>query len=407
MSEAASSTSPAGAWVSALVVATGMQAVLAMMARALPVLGPAVAAVAGVPAENIGYLAALSSLGTMVCLLGGAGLLRRYGPVRMLQAGAVLSGVAMLLGASGTWAAFLIASFASGFGYGPSAPAGSEILLHRAPARRRSLVFSIKQAGVPLGGVVAGILLPPIALAGGVAMALVACALLSILFAVIVQPWRREIDAESVSERAPDTRIFDLIGPFRTVFTDARLVIATFTGFSMAIAQGALFTFFVTFLDSVTDYTLSELGILFSVMQAVGVGSRIAVGWVADRIGSAWLTVAGLAFASGGAMLLLCMIGPDWSWAELFVVSAVVGFAVSSWNGVLIGEIGALAKPGKVGEATSASTFITFAGYVLSPAIVSLLVTWTGSYAAGFIFAAALPFVSGILLLLTLRGRKD
>lgn len=59
----------------------------------------------------------------MFLLLGG--LLARWGPVRTLQFGAVLSALAMLVAGFGTPAALLLASLLIGIGYGPSPPAGS------------------------------------------------------------------------------------------------------------------------------------------------------------------------------------------------------------------------------------------------------------------------------------------
>ena len=50
----------------------------------------------------------------------------------------------------------LIASIIIGLNNGAANPAGSEVLQRFTPPAHRNFVFSIKQAGVPLGGVVAG-----------------------------------------------------------------------------------------------------------------------------------------------------------------------------------------------------------------------------------------------------------
>jgi hypothetical protein len=43
---------------------------------------------------------------------------------------------------------------------GPPSSAGMDVLQRFAPPRHRNLLFSVKQAGVPLGGVLAGLLMP-------------------------------------------------------------------------------------------------------------------------------------------------------------------------------------------------------------------------------------------------------
>src|SRR5215204_2541778 len=74
-------------------------------------------------------------------------------PIRALQIGLGLGGVGVALLALPFFAAPILASFLIGLGYGPSTPAGSDVLQRYAPARHRNLIFSIKQAGVPVGGV--------------------------------------------------------------------------------------------------------------------------------------------------------------------------------------------------------------------------------------------------------------
>ncbi|RAI00175.1 hypothetical protein DLJ53_20920 [Acuticoccus sediminis] len=397
-------------WIAALVVATAMQTVLAMLTRALPVIGPPITALAGVPDENVGYLAALCSFGTMVFLLGGAPLISVFGPVRLLQTGAVLAGGAMLLGLTGSWTMILLASFLIGFGYAPSAPAGSEVLQQRVPARRRSLMFSIKQSGVPLGGAIAGAMLPPLLIWGGVPAAVVGAATLAFVAALAAEPLRHAIDADRPAPPETTPGAFAprlaarLLAPFRIVLADPGRIIITFAGVSFAIAQGALFTFFVTALHVRTDHSLAAIGAAFALMQSVGVVSRVAVGWIADRVGSAHLTLIGLAFASSATMAVIAFAGAGWPYFALSAVAAVSGFAVASWNGVLLAEVSALAPKGRVGEATAATTFFVFAGYVVGPLAISAIVAATGSYVAGFLFAAVPPFLSGTLLLFVRRS---
>lgn len=123
-------------------------------------MGPVLTEAAGVPSESIGILASIGSAGTMWFLVAGGDLLARLGAVRILQVGALVAAAGVAIALSGGWWALVAASLLIGLGYGPSPPAGSDILKRYAPARHRSLVFSIKQSGVPLGGAVAAIVIP-------------------------------------------------------------------------------------------------------------------------------------------------------------------------------------------------------------------------------------------------------
>ena len=57
----------------------------------------------------------------------------------------------------------VIGAFMLGMGYGPVTPASSALLSTRAPDRLRNIIMSIRQTGVPLGGLI-GLLgvLPPL-----------------------------------------------------------------------------------------------------------------------------------------------------------------------------------------------------------------------------------------------------
>ncbi len=107
----------------------------------------------------------------------------------------MLSGLALVIAASGHIAAILPAAVFMGLGYGPPTPASSHILARVAPKHRLNLVFSLKQTGVPLGNALAGAILPSLALAVGWQRAALAAGACNFLLALAVQPLRAQIDA--------------------------------------------------------------------------------------------------------------------------------------------------------------------------------------------------------------------
>src|ERR1700688_409139 len=172
-----------------------MQALVAFLTLAMPVLGPLVTAAAGRPPEAIGTISSLTALGTLWFLAAGRPILERFGPLRILQLGALVGALGLALALSGSWSLVLLGAFAIGAGYGPSAPAGSDILARTAPKGHRALIFSAKQAAVPAGGVAAGLALPLLAALGGWQAALGASALGAVLIVFLMQPLRAGLDA--------------------------------------------------------------------------------------------------------------------------------------------------------------------------------------------------------------------
>jgi len=399
-------------WIWALAVTSVMQVESAFLTIAMTVIGPTLTDAAGVPAERIGQLTAISSFGTMLFLLTGGPLLVRYGPVRLLQLGALLGAAALALSAlgwsGGWWPSFLAASLLVGIAYGPSPPAGSDILQRHAPAGRRSLVFSIKQAAAPLGGALAGLVVPPLATLYGWRAALAVAALLAAAATLAAQPWRETLDAG----RDPTRRMHlgallspaALAAPFRALGLAPILPRLTYLAFSFAVVQGCLLGFYVTYMVADVGMPLETAGIAFAVLQGTGVVARVCVGWIADRVGSAFATLNVLALGSVATALGTAAIAPGWPLAAILAAGIASGFAATSWNGVYMGEVARMAPPGKIGDATSGSTFLTFIGYVLGPLVFSAVVEHTGSYRIAFVLTALLPLSALALLRAKRRG---
>lgn len=389
-------------WFRAFAVALLMQTVSAFLTRILPVLGPVLTDAVGVAPERIGVLASVGSLGTMWYLLAGRSLLPRLGAVRVLQWGSVVGITGLLLALPGQWWLLVLASFLIGVGYGPSPPAGSELLRRHAPARHQGLIFSAKQSGVPLGGALAGLLIPLVLTIGDWRMACVVSAVLAALVTLAVQPWRADIDQHR--DTAHRIAWTDAVSPWALahVFVAVRqprsLVWMSYAGFGFAVVQGALFAYTVTFLVTRNHWSVAEAGAAFAVMQAAGVVARPAVGWLADRLGSGRRLLVGLAVASSLATAIMALLAPGWPAAAVYALMVAAGLAATSWNGLYMAQVAHCVPMARVGEATSATTFFTFMGYVVGPALFGAVVSWTGTYPPAFLLVALLPLTAAAVL---------
>jgi sugar phosphate permease len=394
---------PAG-WIGLVAVVTAIQAVLALMTRALPLFGLPLTLAAGVPPAAVGQLAAATSFGSMVFFLWGPALAAGLPALRQLQAGSVLAGVAVLLCLSDHWGLILLAAFLIGVGYGPSAPAGSDLLMRAAPPARRALAFSVKQAGVPLGGLVAGLALPAVAIWGGVGMALWLAALIAVAAAAALGLWRRALNDPAAQIPTPGgMRCWRLLGAparlLKLVLGSPELRTLTVAGLGLGAAQGVVMGYFPVFLSDHAGWSLAAAGAAFALLQGVGIGGRILMGWLSDRLGAPGRTLGWLCVASATATALVATIGPESPVLWIAFVAALAGLTIVSWNGVFLSHLASAAPAGRVGEATSAATFVLFASYVAGPLIVQAIVTVSGGYAAGFLAAGAAPLVAATIVL--------
>ena len=143
-----------------LATTLAVQMLGSMALLTVPVLAPAAARDVGVPAAYVGLYIALAYGASMMSSLACGDLIRRFGAIRVSQLCLLLCALGSLLAAGGTLGFFAASALFMGMGYGPMTPASSHVLARTTSATAMSLVFSVKQTGVPLGGAVAGALVP-------------------------------------------------------------------------------------------------------------------------------------------------------------------------------------------------------------------------------------------------------
>lgn len=384
-----------------LIAMTAIQAVATMSLLAVPVLGPSLAEGVGFDPSWIGAFSSLTFLGGSAISFVSGAVIRRYGPIRACQAGLLFAAASLALIGTGAIWLMLIAAFAVGLGYGPTTPAGSQILARVTPPGSRGLVFSIKQAGVPLGGFLTGLALPWIAVRAGWEAALGAVAAAVALTALASQPLRRRFDADR-DPRQPISAAatFAAIGLVIRHPGLRRICVMSFT---FAATQNCVFAFLVTFLVAQVGYDLVAAGAIYSTMQAAGIAARILWGWAADRLGAARGLLAWLGFGSAAFLLALAAASQAWPVALLAAVAALVGVTASGWNGVYLAEVARIA-PDAVSHATGGTLIFTYLGVVAGPALFGGAVAIFGDYASGFHLAAALAALGGAAMAFTRRA---
>jgi MFS family permease len=389
-------------WVAALTVTVLIQTAVSYLSRLVPTLGPVLTTESGLLPDSIGYLSAVGTAGSILFLAAGNPLIARLGPIRALQGGLGIAIIGVLLLIQPSALALYASSFFVGIGYGPSAPAASDVLLRLSPPHRRSLIFSLKQAGVPLGGVLAGLTLPALLTGVGLGWSMVVVAFIPLATILLAQPVRRAIDAGR--DRAQTMAIAHLLSPanilapFRLMRASPMLPHLTLSGAFFACGQGSLFAFLVTYLNQELGFDLVTSGVIFAMTQLTGIPGRIALGWLSDRMGSALPILRWLGIASAATSAAYAFTTPAWSTLSLVALSALAGVTVSSWNGIQLAEIAREAPKGRVGETTSGATLVIFMGYVVGPAIFGILVAATSSYRSAFLVTAALSLAATVIL---------
>lgn len=387
-------------WISALGATLLVQTISSFVAGVVPLLGPILTARASLSPESIGYVSALITVGNCWYLACGGPMLSHFGPVRSLQIGLVFIAIGLLVLSQPIGVVALVGAVAVGFGLGPNTSAGSQILVRTAPPQHRTLVFSIKQAGVPLGGAFAGVVAAPLVTSLGFPAAIWIVVATALLGVMLVQPFRRPLATESLRTRLNWLRaLFSAAALLRSVAvlrSHPSLPMLTVLGMSFSITQSCINAFTATYMITRHSASLAEAGFYIAVMQAASVAGRITLGWVADRMGHGLRHLGIQAVLSAGAVGLLVAAANQGPWAA-FACFALIGFIALGWNGIYYAELASMAPPRLVADISSAATLVAFTGSIVGPMLFTLIVSVTGSFAPGFLTAAAQLVVVGVL----------
>jgi MFS family permease len=380
-----------------------IQAMVAMALLSLPVVAPVVAQTLQVSPALVGLYVSVTYAGAMVATLMGGATVARMGAIRVSQWGLVLSALGLLLCAVPWLPSMVLGAVLIGLGYGPITPASSHLLARTTPKHQMSLVFSIKQTGVPLGSMLAGAVVPPLALLGNWQLSLVAVAVVCLLCAWVSQSLRAELD----SDRQPDTRIRwgSLIEPIRLVLAHRSLLTMASCSFMFSMVQLSLTTYLVTFLHDDLSYGLVAAGLALSVTQLGGIGGRVVWGYVADRWLGARRMLLLLASMMALGALASAFLTTDTPQAVVIAILVAFGASAIGWNGVYLAEVARRAPPGMASMATGGTLAFTFLGVVVGPPMFGALSGLFGTYRAGFLGLMVMASISGTVLYWTQRSR--
>jgi MFS family permease len=372
---------------------------LTAMALAVPsVLAPVAAADFGVEPTRVGLWAGAAFLTAMFAGLACGTLVGRYGPVRMFQAAAVCVAVGLAAGAAGSVALLFVCAMLLGAAHGFVNPASSTILAEAAPARMRSMIFSIKQTGVPLGAAAAGVLLPLLLLRTDWPHALVALALASGCVALAVAPFRRRYDRGA--QRRHPLGVRSVVAPIAEVWADRPVLALAVTSGVYSCVQTSFLTYLISYLKLGLGYSLVTAGTVFAAAQLAGVAGRVAWGAVADRFVAPRLLLAFLGFVMSLCGFVAISFDAGWSVALVAAVCLLYGATAVGWNGIYLAEVARLAPEGRIATVTGGTQFFTFSGGLLGPPLFGTIAAATGGYGYGFVLIAVLPLVNAAWLLM-------
>lgn len=382
-----------------------IQAMVVVAVLAPAVVAPAIARRLGLPNSATGIYISLVYMSAVFSALYSETLIAKWGAIRTSQGGLILCGIGLVLCSTGIVVLGVVGAVATGLGYGPITPASSHILIRTTPRHRLSIVFSIKQTGVPVGGIAAGLLIPPQQAAFGWEWALLSVSGGCVLMAWLAQLVRPGLDADR-GHHFNQPALASLMRPIRMVLSHSQLRVLILCTFIYAGVQLSLTTYLSSYLHLSLGWSLLAAGAALSITQAAGMVGRIFWGIIADAGFGAQRTLVLLNILMIASCIGTAMFGNSFSQFWIFAILVVFGASAVGWNGVFLAGIARLAPEGKTSLVTGGALAFTFFGTVFWAPIFGLLADVTESYRVPFL-AFCLPLLVCLLFLMRTHIRDD
>lgn len=382
--------STGGGYIGPTILLTLIQVMVSWAVFAPPVLAKQALPDMGLDPAWIGMLPVILFTAATFSSMMSAGLVSRFNPMRASQILVLLCAVGSACIATSNLWLVVLGSALIGVGLGPATPASSHILSRVTPRHLQPFVFSIKQTGVPLGGVLAGFVGPPLTLIWNWQVAILVVSAGCLAVAIITEIWSRNYARFA----DPSVQIrFELIGPLRLLLRSP--VIRWMLGgcVPLVIAQYALTTFIVLYLQEDIGLSVITAGAVLAVAQASGGTGRIIFGAIASRWATPLFTLLMLALLASVAAFLTSSLTSSWPLAAIYGVGVLFGAGAAGWNGVYLAEAARRAPGGEVSRTTGAIGFVIFAAVVIGPAVFGGIVA-TVSYEVAYAGIGVLMLVS-------------
>ncbi|EKS7865208.1 MULTISPECIES: MFS transporter [Bacillus cereus group] len=346
---------------------------------------------------EIGLLVSVVNIGPLFCMLFVGRLLDQYNEKLLISISSFLLGSSFLLtnmvnGFNGLlFVLLLVGTF-----YSVSQPGGSKVIMKWFSKENRGLAMGIRQAGIPIGGTLAGVLIPFLTIKYNMAYAVNSIACICIIGGFLFFIFYKEpyIQEKVKQERSKLSFWMQL----KEVMCKKELYAIYITGICMISLQMVLVAHFIEFLVLEQSITPILAGKVFSVMFFSGMVGRVILAATSDlfykgnRRTLLFITVCISIF-----FILILVMSIHTITNVLYGVSALLGFFSIGWFSLFITEVAESASEESVGMTVSFALTLNQIAIIAAPALFGYIVDKKG-YTYAWLCIVVLLTISAVSL---------
>jgi MFS family permease len=373
------------------VLATGTlaQTSFAAIGVGLPAIAPAIRDTFGLSLAEVGAVLSSHWLGTLVTLLPWGFLTDRIGERMVLATGLGTCGLLLVVAgrAETLWQLYVLFFLAGAAGASVNAATGRAVM-GWFDASQRGLALGIRQAAVPVGGLVGAFALPQFTVHHAYALLGGLCLLGAAAGAIFLrEPAALPLEVADVEWTLRDRRLWRL---------------CTVSGLYV-VAQMAILSFVTLYLHDERSLSKSHAAAVLGAVQVAAMAMRVGAGQWSDKVGTRIGPLARIGIAMSVALAIVTGLlhAPLILLVPAFVVA---GSLTMAWNGVAFAAVAELAGRTRSGSALGVQQTVLSLMGVGTPLAFAAVVS-SGSWSLAYGLAAVFP-IAGWLVLRTMPRRE-
>ena len=372
-----------------LAAGTLAQTSFAAIGVGLPAIAPAIRDTFGLSLTQVGAVLSSHWLGTLVTLLPWGFLTDRIGERIVLATGLGTCGLFLVVAgqAETFWQLYVLLFLAGAAGASVNAATGRAVM-GWFDASQRGLALGIRQAAVPLGGLVGAFVLPQLTVHHAYAFLGCLCLLGATAGAIFLrEPSALPVEVADVEWTLRDHRLWRLCAV-------AGLYV---------VAQMAILSFVALYLHDERSLSKGQAAAVLGAVQVAAMVMRVGAGQWSDKLRTRIVPLARIGIAMSVALAVVTGL-LDAPLPLLVPAFVVAGSLTMAWNGVAFAAVAELAGRARSGSALGVQqTVLSLAG-VATPLAFAAVVS-SGSWSLAYGLAALFP-IAGWLVLRTFPAPK-
>lgn len=359
----------------------------------IPLLLPFIKTEMGLNYTQVGLFASSYFLGIALTATLGGWTADCFGIRRMVALGTFLMGIFMTIaGWMPTFISIVVFLILAGVCYSIVTPSTNKATMYWFHERLRATAMGIKQTGINGGGLLASLIIPPLALHLSWRHGLSLAGLLVFAGGLIMLIFYREINPA----HHPPMVLREWKQQVKQVLSNRNVLLLGAEGFFRVGVQNAFLTYLILYLQKTLQLPVITASLFFGLVHASGALGRITWGLVSDRVfeGKRKEVYLYISVISGIGLIIFGILTPATPlWLVLLIV-ALLGFTAVGHQGVGLSFIAEVAGKEMAGTASGFNQSFYFLGVVIMAPLFGFFVDLFGTYTPAWMSLALFSFLA-------------